>query len=150
MQDIQQHNFPLPRLGPKLASLQQEVVSGRGFTLLSHVPIQGLSQQQLMLLYWGIGTHWGTAVPQNAKGHMIGHVKVSLSCWLPVVMCPSLVPEGSSGHEFDISTLPTLQSLHRPAKLCSLVPSLLSVCRALPQWLAHHVLALTAASRLLA
>eukprot|EP00891_Asterochloris_glomerata_P004809 jgi/Astpho2/4809/e_gw1.00068.16.1_t len=75
MQDIQQHNFPLPRLGPKLASLQQEVVSGRGFTLLSHVPIQGLSQQQLMLLYWGIGTHWGTAVPQNAKGHMIGHVK---------------------------------------------------------------------------
>ena len=69
---------------PSWASLQQEVVSGRGFTLLRDVPIQGLTQQQVMLLYWGIGTHWGTAVPQNAKGHMIGHVKVSLPGYLPV------------------------------------------------------------------
>ena len=144
MQDVQQRDFPLPRLGPKLASLQQEVVSGRGFTLLRDVPIQGLTQQQVMLLYWGIGTHWGTAVPQNAKGHMIGHVKVSYPGCLPVFVSPSLVPEGSSGYDCDGFTLPTLQSLYRPSKLCSLVPSLLSACKSLPQWPAHHVLALTA------
>ena len=144
MQDIQQHNFPLPKLGPKLASLEQEVVSGRGFTLLRHVPTQGLTQQQLMLLFWGIGQYWGAAVPQNAKGHMIGHVRVSLPCCLPVVMCPSQVPERSIGMGVTFRPCLPLQSLPRPAKLCCLVPAMLSVCNAAPQWLVHHVLALMA------
>ena len=29
-----------------------------------------------MLAYWGLGLHWGKAVSQNAKGHILGHVKV--------------------------------------------------------------------------
>ncbi len=29
-----------------------------------------------VLLYWGMGLYWGHAVSQNAKGHLIGHVKV--------------------------------------------------------------------------
>jgi hypothetical protein len=27
------------------------------------------------LAYWGLGLHWGRAVPTNAAGHLIGHVK---------------------------------------------------------------------------
>ncbi len=29
-----------------------------------------------MLAYWGFGLYWGKAVSQNAKGHILGHVKV--------------------------------------------------------------------------
>jgi hypothetical protein len=31
---------------------------------------------QVMCAYWGIGLHLGVAIPQNQKGHLIGHVKV--------------------------------------------------------------------------
>ena len=61
-------------------------------------------------------------------------------------MCPSPVPERPSKLEVtcDVSTLPTLRSLQKPAKFCSLVPMLLPLCKGLPQWLAHHLLYLTA------
>lgn len=29
-----------------------------------------------MLAYWGMGTYWGNARPNNKKGHLIGHIKV--------------------------------------------------------------------------
>jgi hypothetical protein len=29
-----------------------------------------------MCAYWGLGLHLGVAIPQNQKGHLVGHVKV--------------------------------------------------------------------------
>ena len=36
------------------------------------------SQLESVLAYWGFGLYWGKAVSQNAKGHILGHVKVGL------------------------------------------------------------------------
>lgn len=31
--------------------------------------------QESLAAYWIFGLHWGRAVPQNKKGHLIGHIK---------------------------------------------------------------------------
>jgi hypothetical protein len=72
---LQRGDFPLPRLGETLAALQAELVGGRGFLLLRGIPLDGLSKQEIARLYLGLGTHMGDSVPQNAQGHILGHVK---------------------------------------------------------------------------
>jgi hypothetical protein len=47
---------------------------GRGFAVLRGFPVGELSPLQRCLGYFGIGSHFGVAVSQNAKGHAIGHI----------------------------------------------------------------------------
>ncbi|HET7881137.1 MAG TPA: TauD/TfdA family dioxygenase [Acetobacteraceae bacterium] len=72
--DIRREHFPLPTLGPTLDRLRGEVLDGRGFVLLRGLPVEGRPVAESAALYWGIGTHFGTARSQNAKGHLLGHV----------------------------------------------------------------------------
>ncbi|WIA14323.1 hypothetical protein OEZ85_002853 [Tetradesmus obliquus] len=67
--------FPLPLLSPVLAAMRQELTAGRGFYMIKGLPVQHWSREQVMVAYWGIGVHLGVAIPQNQKGHLIGHVK---------------------------------------------------------------------------
>jgi hypothetical protein len=55
--------------------IRNEILHGRGFVLLRGIDLEDLSIEDVARLYWGIGTHFGHALPQNAKGHVIGHVK---------------------------------------------------------------------------
>lgn len=68
-------DFPLPSLGPKLAAIGTELESGRGFALLRGIPVDRFRHDELAAMYWGIGTHLGEAIPQNAKGDLLGHVR---------------------------------------------------------------------------
>ncbi|CAK0785174.1 hypothetical protein CVIRNUC_008380 [Coccomyxa viridis] len=68
-------DFPLPTLGPKLEQLREEVRIGRGFQLLRGFPVDTFTRLQTLIAYWGFGLHWGNVVPQNAKAHIVGHVK---------------------------------------------------------------------------
>jgi len=72
--DIRREHFPLPTLGPTLERLRGEVLDGRGFVLLRGVPVEGRPLAESAVLYWGIGTYFGAARSQNAKGHLLGHV----------------------------------------------------------------------------
>jgi len=72
---IKRADFPLPRLGTALGTLQAELVGGRGFFLLRGVPLDGLSREEIARLYLGLGAYIGDPVPQNAQGHILGHVK---------------------------------------------------------------------------
>lgn len=67
-------DFPLPLLGVRLMALRHEVLHGRGFVLLRGWPSGERSMAQSAMAFRGIGTHWGEAVSQNAKGHILGHV----------------------------------------------------------------------------
>jgi hypothetical protein len=68
-------DFVLPTLGPVLARIQNDIVEGRGFVLIRGVPIEGREREIQARMYWGIGAHLGDAVSQNAKGHLLGHIK---------------------------------------------------------------------------
>lgn len=68
-------DFPLPRLGARLARIRKEVLHGRGFALLRGLPVQRWTRQQAAIAFLGIGAHFGSLRSQNAKGHVLGHVK---------------------------------------------------------------------------
>jgi len=67
-------DFPLPTLAPALRALCNEIVNGRGFTLIRGLKIDDLPVKDAALIYWGIGSHFGRGQAQNAQGDMLGHV----------------------------------------------------------------------------
>ncbi len=73
--EIGRDDFPLPRLGPRLMTLRDEILDGRGFVQLRGLAIEGRPRAEIATAYWGIGAHLGKAVSQNAKGHVLGHVR---------------------------------------------------------------------------
>ncbi len=73
--DVDRENFPLPNLGPVLDAIQDDVVNGRGFVLIRGLPVDTYSIEEAALAYFGIGAYFGWAIPQNAKGHVLGHVR---------------------------------------------------------------------------
>ncbi len=72
--EIRRDDFPLPTLGPVLDRLRAEVLDGRGFVLLRGVPVEDRPIAESAAVYWGIGSYFGSARSQNAKGHLLGHV----------------------------------------------------------------------------
>ncbi len=73
--DVGREDFPLPNLGPTLAGLRDELVDGRGFTLIRGLPVAAWGQKASAIAYWGMGRHLGEPITQNPLGHMLGHVK---------------------------------------------------------------------------
>ncbi len=65
----------LTTLAPVLRSLVDELVDGRGFVLIRGVPVDGLSDSELERIWWTIGLHLGTAIPQNDAGDLLVHVR---------------------------------------------------------------------------
>lgn len=72
--EIRRADFPLPTLGPVLDGLRREVLDGRGFVLLRGLKVDGPIAGSAAA-YFGIGTYFGSARSQNAKGHVLGHVR---------------------------------------------------------------------------
>ncbi len=68
-------DFALPTLGPRLANVLQELLSGRGFVLLRGLPVQRWTLRQSAAAFFGLGAHLGSARSQNAMGHVLGHVQ---------------------------------------------------------------------------
>ena len=79
-------DFPLPMLGPRLAAMRHELLHGRGFSLIKGLPVDRMSKRDAAMAFMGIGAHLGRARSQNAKGHLLGHVRdVGLSTTDPKV-----------------------------------------------------------------
>jgi hypothetical protein len=73
--EVSRDNFPLPTLAAVLDNIQDEVVNGRGFVLIRGLPVDSYTIEEAALAYLGIGSYFGWAIPQNAKGHVLGHVR---------------------------------------------------------------------------
>jgi len=67
--------FRLPRLGPTLRAILGELLEGRGFVLLRGLPVERMTREQQAIAYLGLGSWLGAFRSQNAKGHLLGHVK---------------------------------------------------------------------------
>jgi hypothetical protein len=74
MLSIGREHFPLDRLADKLAGVEKELIDGRGFVRICALDVDRYADDDLTLLYWGIGTHLGDPWPQNKYGHMMGDV----------------------------------------------------------------------------
>jgi len=75
MADISPETFPLPSLSKKLNLILTEIIDGRGFVLLRGLPVERYGKGDSAIAYLGIGSHLGSFRSQNAKGHLLGHVR---------------------------------------------------------------------------
>ena len=73
--DISPATFALPALGAVLSGILTELLEGRGFAMLRGFPVERYTREEQAIAYLGIGSHFGKARSQNAKGHLLGHVK---------------------------------------------------------------------------
>ncbi|HKE45665.1 MAG TPA: TauD/TfdA family dioxygenase [Steroidobacteraceae bacterium] len=71
---LRREDFQLGALAPKLTQAFEEVRSGRGFVLLRGLPREGLTFDEFAAVVWGVGTYFGYALSQNAKGELLAHV----------------------------------------------------------------------------
>ena len=68
-------DFPLLRLALRIAAWRDEVANGRGFQVLSGVPIGTWSVDEASAFFWGFGQHLGRPGAQNRRGDLLGHVR---------------------------------------------------------------------------
>lgn len=71
---IDRNAFPLDELAVKIAGMERELIDGRGFVRISALDVRRYSDDDLTMLYWGIGLHLGDPWPQNKHGHVVGDV----------------------------------------------------------------------------
>ena len=71
---IAKADFPLPTLGDRLKGIECELIDGRGFVRIRGVPRGAYDNDEMCLIYWGIGAHLGKPWAQNKHGHMLGDV----------------------------------------------------------------------------
>ncbi|KAH6626666.1 hypothetical protein B0J18DRAFT_145549 [Chaetomium sp. MPI-SDFR-AT-0129] len=72
---ISQATFPLPTLSASLAALRDDLLNGKGFTLLKNFPAGLWSPEKNAVAYLGLGIYLGYPISQNGRGHILGHVK---------------------------------------------------------------------------
>ena len=75
LRDISPKNFRLPTLGPILSDIQQELIGGLGFALICGLDAENYSEEEVGIMFYGLGSLIGHARSQNAKGDVLGHVK---------------------------------------------------------------------------
>jgi len=68
-------DFPLPRLGNLISRLLHQLEFGRGCALIRGLPVGHYDAKMLSILYWGLGSHLGQPISQNAQGELIAHVR---------------------------------------------------------------------------
>lgn len=73
--DITPQTFRLPTLGARLEKILGELLDGRGFVLVRGFPVDRYSVEQTAIAYLGVGSYLGSFRSQNAKGHLLGHVR---------------------------------------------------------------------------
>ena len=72
--DIDRALFPLTALRPRLQQIVDELHDGRGFVVLRGLPVERYSDDDVGLLFWGMGRYMGAPLCQNPQGDLLGHV----------------------------------------------------------------------------
>ncbi|RPH78460.1 MAG: hypothetical protein EHM88_15950 [Candidatus Rokuibacteriota bacterium] len=74
-QAMTRDDFAIPRLAASLAEVSRELEDGRGLVLLRGIPVERYGEDELRIVYWGLGLHLGTPRYQNAQGELMGDVR---------------------------------------------------------------------------
>lgn len=68
-------DFPLPGLSRKVDRWRREIRRGRGFVVVTGVPVERWSVADASLFFWCFGLHLGIPGAQNPQGDLLGHVR---------------------------------------------------------------------------
>lgn len=72
--DVEPAHFSHPDLDGDLAAILEELMFGRGMVVLRGLPAARYGAEDMAMMYWGLGTHFGVALSQSALGDVLGHV----------------------------------------------------------------------------
>jgi hypothetical protein len=67
-------DFPLPSLDAEIGRWREALSRGRGLQIVSGLPVERYTEEQVERLYWGLGLHLGVPGAQNVVGDLLGHV----------------------------------------------------------------------------
>lgn len=67
-------DFPIGNWAEALRRHSDELENGRGFVVLRGLPVERYTEEEINILYYGIGLHMGMPVRQNPKGDLLGLV----------------------------------------------------------------------------
>ncbi|MDB5431594.1 MAG: Taurine catabolism dioxygenase TauD/TfdA [Caulobacter sp.] len=57
--EVGKADFPLPTLSARLKTIENELMNGRGFVRIRGVDRERYDNDDMCLIYWGIGAHLG-------------------------------------------------------------------------------------------
>lgn len=72
--DFARDDFPLRQVAELIDRTREELISGRGYSLMCGLPVADYSQEELEIIYYGLGLHMGVIVSQNGRGDVLTHV----------------------------------------------------------------------------
>ena len=72
--NFSKHDFRLPKLKFRLEEFANELENGRGFLVLRGLPVNYYTDDQVHVIYYGLGLNLGEPVLQNHNGDLIGTV----------------------------------------------------------------------------
>jgi hypothetical protein len=71
LDSIEPSDFQQPALAEIGRGIRRRIRSGPGFCLLRGLPLQGWTDEEASMLYWGLGTYLGGPQPQNRAGDRV-------------------------------------------------------------------------------
>ncbi len=72
--ELTAQDFPLPNVSAEIARWRHELDGGRGFLVVSGLPVDRWSREDAELCFWCVGLHLGRPGAQNPQGDLLGHV----------------------------------------------------------------------------
>lgn len=72
--DMTADDFPVPAMTEMLSTVADDMGWGRGFAMLSGLPIEDYAREQASYIFYGLGAHLGIGVSQSHLGDYIGDV----------------------------------------------------------------------------
>lgn len=67
-------DLPLPTLAKRFGGWRADLDRGRGFMVVSGVPVEDWTDEEAGIFFWGFGLHLGRPGAQNVAGDLLGHV----------------------------------------------------------------------------
>jgi hypothetical protein len=71
---ITRDEFPLQPIADDVAAWRAQVMEGPGILILAGFPLDRYGKEELGMIHFGVGTHFGNAMSQSVMGDRLGHV----------------------------------------------------------------------------
>ena len=73
--EINKRDFKIPGVSARISNLKNKLLHGNGLEVIRGLPVENYPIEIAACIFCGIGSHLGSARSQNAKGHIVGHVR---------------------------------------------------------------------------
>src|SRR6516162_9543215 len=73
--DIRPAHCRHPALDADLDRVFEEIQEGRGIVIVRGIPVAGHSVDDVGMMFWALGSHFGRGVSQSARGDLLGLVR---------------------------------------------------------------------------